>query len=105
MISVNAYESRLSANVDGTTLSNKGVSWDAKLNTTFSLFDNTTSIQINAQYIAPRYTVQGFYQRSPGIEVGFTRTLMNKNMVIGLRVLEIFDEIKFRFDCTRSPRF
>ncbi|WP_417265906.1 TonB-dependent receptor domain-containing protein [Brumimicrobium sp.] len=98
MISVNAYESRLSANVDGTTLSNKGVSWDAKLNTTFSLFDNTTSIQINAQYIAPRYTVQGFYQRSPGIDVGFTRTLMNKNMVIGLRVSDIFDQKEFYFE-------
>jgi len=98
MISMNAYESRLSATVGGTNLSNKGVSWDAKLNTTFSLFDNTTTIQINAQYIAPRYTVQGFYQRSPGVDVGFTRTLMNKKMVIGLRVSDIFDQTKFYFE-------
>jgi outer membrane receptor protein involved in Fe transport len=98
MISVNAYESRLSANIDGTRLSNRGVSWDAKLNTTFSLFDNTTSIQINAQYIAPRYTVQGFYQRNPGIDVGFTRTLMNKKMVIGLRVSDVFNQKGFYFE-------
>src|SRR5690554_210434 len=98
MISMNAYESRLSATVGGANLSNKGVSWDAKLNTTFSLFDNTTTIQINAQYIAPRYTVQGFYQRSPGVDVGFTRTLMNKKMVIGLRVSDIFDQTKFYFE-------
>lgn len=98
MISVNAYESRLSANIGGTVLSNKGVSWDAKLNSTFSLFDNTTTIQINAQYIAPRYTVQGFYQRNPGIDLGFTRTLMNKKMVIGLRVSDIFNQMEFNFE-------
>jgi len=98
MISVNAYESRLSANIGGTTLSNKGVSWDAKINTTFSLFDNTTAIQINAQYIAPRYTVQGYYQRTPGIDIGFTRTLMDKKMVVGLRVSDIFNQMQFNFE-------
>lgn len=98
MISVNAYESRLSANIQGTALSNKGVSWDAKLNATLSFFDNTTAIQVNAQYIAPRYTVQGFYQRNPGIDVGFTRTLMNKKMVLGVRVSDVFDQKGFYFE-------
>lgn len=98
MISVNAYESRLSATVGGTSLSNRGVSWDAKLNSTFSFFDNTTAIQINAQYIAPRYTVQGFYERNPGIDVGFTRTLMNKNLVLGVRVSDIFNQMGFYFE-------
>jgi outer membrane receptor protein involved in Fe transport len=98
MISVNAYESRISANVGGTQLSNKGVSWDAKLNSTFSFFDNTTAIQVNAQYIAPRYTVQGFYQRNPGIDVGFTRTLMDKKLVLGVRVSDIFDQMGFYFE-------
>ncbi|PWH87109.1 outer membrane beta-barrel family protein [Brumimicrobium oceani] len=98
MVSVNAYESRLSANVGGTQLSNKGVSWDAKLNATFSFFDNTTALQINAQYIAPRYTVQGFYERSPGVDIGFTRTLMEKKMVIGVRVSDIFDQKGFYFE-------
>ncbi|HZH69498.1 MAG TPA: outer membrane beta-barrel family protein, partial [Flavobacteriaceae bacterium] len=98
MISVNAYESRLSANIQGTALSNKGVSWDAKLNATFSFFDNTTAIQVNAQYIAPRYTVQGFYQRNPGIDIGFTRTLMNKKMVLGVRVSDVFDQKGFYFE-------
>lgn len=98
MISVNAYESRLSATVGGTSLSNRGVSWDAKLNSTFSFFDNTTAIQINAQYIAPRYTVQGFYERNPGIDVGFTRTLMNRNLVLGVRVSDIFNQMGFYFE-------
>lgn len=98
MVSVNAFESRLSANVGGTQLSNKGVSWDAKLNSTFSFFDNTTAIQINAQYIAPRYTVQGYYKRSPGVDVGFTRTLMDKKMVIGVRVSDVFNQTGFYFE-------
>jgi len=98
MLSLNAYERRLSATVDGTDLSNKGISWDLKLNTTFSMFDNTTKIQINAQYIAPRYTVQGYYQRNPGIDVGFTRTLLDKRMVIGLRISDIFNQKGFYFE-------
>src|SRR5690554_294148 len=98
MVSVNAYESRLSANIGGTALSNKGISWDAKLNTTFSFFDNTTAIQINAQYIAPRYTVQGFYKRSPGLDVGFTRTLMDKKLVLGVRVSDVFNKMGFYFE-------
>jgi len=98
MISFNAYESRLSANIGGTQLSNSGVSWDAKLNSTFSFFDNTTAIQINAQYIAPRFTVQGYYLRDPGIDVGFTRTLMDKKLVLGVRVSDIFDQKGFYFE-------
>ncbi|WP_133122117.1 TonB-dependent receptor domain-containing protein [Brumimicrobium salinarum] len=98
MLALNAYESRLSANIDGTRLSNKGVSWDVKLNSTFSFFDNTTAIQINAQYIAPRYTVQGYYQRNPGIDIGFTRTLLDKKMVLGVRVSDVFNQKGFYFE-------
>ncbi|RFC55103.1 outer membrane beta-barrel family protein [Brumimicrobium aurantiacum] len=98
MVSINAYESRLSAEINGTTLSNQGVSWDAKLNSTFSFFDNTTAIQLNAQYIAPRYTVQGIYQRNPGIDIGFTRTLMDKKMVLGVRVTDVFNQKGFYFE-------
>jgi outer membrane receptor protein involved in Fe transport len=97
-IAFNAFESRLSADVDGTRLNNRGISWDVKLNTKISLFDNTTAIQINAQYIAPRYTVQGFYQRYPGIDVGFTRTLLDKKLTLGLRLTDIFDQKGFYFE-------
>lgn len=97
-IAFNAFESRLSAEIDGTRLSNRGISWDVKLNTSISLLDNTTAIQINAQYIAPRYTVQGFYQRNPGIDVGFTRMLLDKKLTLGVRVTDVFDQKGFYFE-------
>jgi outer membrane receptor protein involved in Fe transport len=97
-VSFNVFESRLSAEIDGTQLSNRGVSWDVKLNTSISLLDKTTAIQINAQYIAPRYTVQGFYQRNPGIDVGFTRTLLDKKMTLGVRLTDVFNQKGFYFE-------
>ena len=95
MISFNAYESRLSSNYNGMNLSNKGISWDAKMSMTFSLFKNTTNIQINGGYFAPRYTVQGTYQFSPGFDAGITRSFFDKNLVVGFRVSDIFDQKQF----------
>lgn len=91
MFSFNAYESRLSANVDGVVLSNKGISWGVKLNTTFSLFNNTTKIQINAQYVAPKYGIQGKAVWQPGIDAGITKSLLDKHLEIGVKVTDIFN--------------
>ncbi|MEX2485701.1 MAG: TonB-dependent receptor [Brumimicrobium sp.] len=95
MISFNGYETRLAANIDGVELRNRGVSWDVKLNSTFYMFDKTTIAQINAQYISPRYTVQGVFQRNPGIDVGLNRLLLDKKLSIGLRLTDIFDQKGF----------
>ena len=97
-LSINAYERRLSATINGTNLNNRGISWDAKLNSTFYFFDKTTSIQVNAQYIAPRYTVQGVYQRNPGIDVGFSRQLLDKKLNLGVRITDIFNQKGFYFE-------
>lgn len=97
-LSINAYERRLSATINGTNLNNRGISWDAKLNSTFYFFDKTTTIQVNAQYIAPRYTVQGVYQRNPGIDVGFSRQLLDKKLNLGVRITDIFDQKGFYFE-------
>lgn len=104
-LAFNAFESRLSAEVDGTKLSNRGISWDVKLNTSISLFDNTTAIQINAQYIAPRYTVQGYYQRNPGIDVGFTRQLLDKKLTLGVRLTDVFNQKGFYFEINDNDVF
>lgn len=96
MVSFNAYESRLSANVQGVQLSSKGINWDVKLNMTFSLFNNTTNIQINGQYMAPRQTVQGTFHFNRGFDIGITRSLLNKNIVIGLKLSDIFNQRGFK---------
>lgn len=94
-ISFNGFESRLSANVGGVNLRNSGFVYNTKLNSTFNLFKGTTSIQVNAQYISPTFTVQGFYQRFPGVDLAINRNFMDKNLSIGLRLTDIFDQQGF----------
>lgn len=94
-ISFNGFESRLSANVGGVNLRNSGFVYNTKLNSTFNLFKGTTSIQVNAQYISPTFTVQGFYQRFPGVDLAISRNFMDKNLSIGLRLTDIFDQQGF----------
>lgn len=98
MLSFNAYESRLSSNYNGMNLSNKGISWDVKMSMTFSLFKNTTHIQVNGGYFAPRYTVQGTYQFSPGFDVGITRSFFDKKLVVGFRVSDVFNQKHFSIE-------
>ena len=95
IISFNGFESRLAANVGGVDLRNQGISWSTKLNSTFNLFDGTTTIQLNAQYVAPTFTVQGFYQRMTGVDVAINRNFLNKKLSVGLRVTDIFDQQGF----------
>lgn len=92
MLSVNAYESIVSANFNGTTLNNRGLTWNAKINMNFSLFKNKTNIQVIGGYSAPRHTVQGTFQYSPGIDVGVTHSFFDKKLVLGLRVSDVFDQ-------------
>lgn len=94
-VSFNGYQTRLNANVDGVQLSNNGFSWNLKVNSTFNLFKGTTSIQVNAQYIAPTFTVQGYYQRYPGIDIGVNRHFLNKKLSVGLRFSDIMDDQGF----------
>lgn len=94
-VSFNGYETRLNATIDGVALRNSGFSWNVKLNSTFSLFKETTTVQINAQYIAPTFTVQGYYQRYAGVDIGINRHFLNKKLIIGLRFTDLFDDQGF----------
>ena len=103
IISFNGYESRLAANINGVNLRNSGFSWNAKLNSTFTLFDGTTTIQVNAQYIAPTFTVQGYYQRFAGVDLGINRHFLNKKLTVGLRLTDIFDQQGFYLEVSDGP--
>lgn len=102
-ISFNGYESRLSANVGGIELRNRGISWNAKWNATFNLFKNTTTLQVNAQYYAPSFTVQGYYQRTGGVDLALNRVFFDKKLSIGARVTDIFDTQGFLMEVTQGP--
>lgn len=95
VLSFNGFESRLAADIGDVSLRNRGFSWNTKLNTTFTLFDGTTTIQLNGQYIAPTFTVQGFYQRFAGIDIGINRSFLNNKLSVGLRLTDMLDQQGF----------
>ncbi len=102
-ISFNGYETRLAANINGVDLRNSGFSWNTKLNSTFNLFKNTTTVQINAQYVARTFTVQGYYRRRTGIDVAVNRVFLDKKLTVGLRATDIFDTQGFELRFTQGP--
>lgn len=102
-ISFNGYETRLAANINGVDLRNSGFSWNTKLNSTFNLFKNTTTIQVNAQYVSLSYAVQGTYRRRTGIDLAVNRVFFDKKLTLGLRVTDIFDNQGFELEFTQGP--
>ncbi len=92
MLSFNAYESRLKTTFNGEDLSNKGITWDMKINTTFSFFNGRTNVQFNGGYSSPRHTVQGVSRWNPGFDFGVTQSFLDKNLIFGIRVSDVFDQ-------------
>jgi outer membrane receptor protein involved in Fe transport len=101
-ISFNGYETRLAATINGVDLRNSGFSWNTKLNSTFNLFKNTTTIQVNAQYVARTFTVQGYYRRRTGVDIAINRQLLDKKLTVGLRATDIFDTQGFELLFTQG---
>lgn len=101
-LSFNGNETRLAANINGVTLRNSGFSWNTKLNSTFNLFKNTTTIQLNAQYVSLSYAVQGTYRRRTGIDLAINRVFLDKKLTLGLRVTDIFDNQGFELEFTQG---
>jgi outer membrane receptor protein involved in Fe transport len=102
-ISFNGYETRLAANINGIDLRNSGFSWNAKWNATFNLFKNTTTIQMNVQYYAPSFTVQGYFQRTGGVDLALNRVFFEKKLSVGVRVTDIFNTQGFLMEVTQGP--
>jgi len=102
-ISFNGNETRLSANINGVDLRNSGFSWNTKLNSTFNLFKNTTTVQLNAQYVSLAFAVQGTYRRRTGIDLAVNRVFLDKKLTLGLRVTDMFDTQGFELEFTQGP--
>lgn len=94
-LSFNGNETRLSATINGLDLRNRGFSWNVKWNSSFSLFENTTTIQLNAQYVSLSYAVQGTYRRRTGIDLAINRVFFDKKLSVGMRVTDIFNTMGF----------
>lgn len=75
-----------------------GTNWNAKYSGTIDFWKKTASIQINAQYNAPRVTVQGRAQRKGPFNISFEKSLADGKWNVGGRVTDIFNQQGFEME-------
>lgn len=72
-----------------------GVNWNVKYSGTVEFWKRTMSVQVNAAYNAPRFTVQGKVQRKGPIDISAEKTFMDGKWSLGMRVSDIFNNLGF----------
>ncbi len=90
MFSVNVYQLYIRTN-NPLLQNNSGINWNAKLTTSFDLWNKTASIQINGRYTARRITPQGFAQPGPSLDISFQKSFLDKKLDLTIRVSDILD--------------
>lgn len=78
--------------------SNTGFNWSIKFMSAIEFWKNTMSVQLNAQYNAPRVTPQGIVQPRMGIDLSINKMLFKKQFTITARVTDIFNTRGFYID-------
>lgn len=96
---INASFSLFKTEVDGSNLNddyvNKGVSWNAKLNSDFKLFYKL-NLQMNASYLAPEVEVQGRNLAQYYIDMGLQRKFFHDKASIRISCSDVFNTLKKR---------
>jgi outer membrane receptor protein involved in Fe transport len=90
VISVNVYQLYIRTN-NPLLQNNSGINWDAKITSSFDLWNKSAAIQINGRYTARRITPQGFVQPGPAVDFSFQKSFLNKNLDLTIRISDIFD--------------
>lgn len=103
IFSFNGFETRLNANVNGVNLRNSGFSYNVKYAGQFNFPDGKTTAQVNMQYIAPTFTVQGFFQRYAGLDLALARKFFDQKLSVGIRLTDVFDQQGFYLQVSDGP--
>jgi outer membrane cobalamin receptor len=101
VISVNVYQLYL-ITTNPLLNNNSGINWNAKITTSFDLWNKSASIQINGRYNAPRVVPQGFVLPGPALDISFQKSFLNKSLSLTLRVSDVFDTQGFYIE-TNAP--
>lgn len=72
-----------------------GFNWNLKYSGTVEFWKRTATIQVNAAYNAPRFTVQGRAQRKGPVDVSFEKTFAEGTWSLGCRVSDVFNKQGF----------
>jgi outer membrane receptor protein involved in Fe transport len=74
-----------------------GFVWNVKYVGGFEFWNKTATIQINAAYNSPRFSVQGIAQRRAPIDISGEKLFLDGNLSIGFKVSDIFNKQGFYF--------
>ena len=72
-----------------------GFNWNMKYSGTVEFWNRTASIQVNAAYNAPRFTVQGKAQRKGPIDISADKSFKDGKWTVGMRVSDILNKQGF----------
>lgn len=101
VISVNVYQLYL-ITTNPLLNNNSGINWNAKITSSFDLWNKSAAIQINGRYTAPRVVPQGFVQPGPAIDISFQKSFFDRKLDLTIRVSDIFDWQQFYIE-TNAP--
>lgn len=79
-----------------------GFVWNVKYVGGFEFWNKTASIQINAAYNSPRFSVQGIAQRRAPIDISGEKLLLDGKLSVGFKVSDIFNRQGFYFKVDQS---
>jgi outer membrane receptor protein involved in Fe transport len=99
VISVNVYQLYL-ITTNPLLNNNSGINWNAKITSSFDLWNKSAAIQINGRYTAPRVVPQGFVLPGPAIDISFQKSFLDKKLDLTLRISDIFDWQQFYIETT-----
>jgi len=70
---------------------NDGLNWGVKYQGSVDFWKKTASFKMTANYMAPRVTPQGIFQRGNVIGMALEKRLFNNKFTVGTRVTDVFN--------------
>lgn len=101
VISVNVYQLYL-ITTNPLLNNNSGINWNAKITSSFDLWNKSASLQINGRYTAPRVVPQGFVLPGPAIDISFQKSFFDRKLDLTVRVSDVFNWQQFYIE-TNAP--
>ncbi|MEJ8801157.1 TonB-dependent receptor domain-containing protein [Pontibacter sp. H249] len=94
--SISGFRTQLSTTQGDTELSNAQFSWNSKLNSTFTVWQDL-NIQLSGFYRAPTADIQGRMEQMFSTDLAMKKDVLKKNGTVSLRISDVFNTRQFNF--------
>ncbi|GGG07748.1 outer membrane beta-barrel family protein [Pontibacter amylolyticus] len=94
--SISGFRTQLNTTQGDTELSNAQFSWNSKVNSTFTVWEDL-NIQLSGFYRSPMADIQGRMEQMFSADLAMKKDVLKKNGTISLRVSDVFNTRQFNF--------